>query len=207
MIHHIIYIYILNIMHDNIIYPFFSQLKSSRQFTCWSLWRRSTLGCTPCPHWSWRRDLRKKSVGLGKFMEILKWNVKKNCRDTKFCIKCEMMFLIPIYLGWPETTSRLTQRPCFVWGVPTCAHRWLRSLIKRTQRDNKDWMRFPSVEIVDWKQLPVAFLLPLSLQLRALQLTWELNICIFPSSSCAARTRCTCFCQTVCGIALPGKCH
>jgi hypothetical protein len=63
------------------------------------------------------------------------------------------------------------------------------------------------VEIVDWKQLPVAFLLPLSLQLRALQLTWELNICIFPSSSCAARTRCTCFCQTVCGIALPGKCH
>ena len=67
----------------------------------------------------------------------------------------------------------LTQRPCFVWGVPTCAHRWLRSLIKRTQRDNKDWMRFPSVEIVDWKQLPVAFLLPLSLQLRALQLTWK----------------------------------
>jgi hypothetical protein len=82
MIHHIIYI--LNIMHDNIIYPFFSQLKSSRQFTCWSLWRRSTLGCTPCPHWSWRRDLRKKSVGLGKFMEILKWNVKKTVETRNF---------------------------------------------------------------------------------------------------------------------------
>ena len=81
-------------------------------------------------------------VGLGNswrsYMEFEKKSrdIMRHHETPISAIDCEMFFAP--YLGWSETTD------CHwhVWGVPTCAHPWLRSLIKLTQRDNKDWMLF-----------------------------------------------------------------